>query len=157
LLKLLKRIWNDSVWRKVIAQGIIEFIRNNIWPVGVTISSIVVSYFAGWWPKIISLALSEIRIKIWQLIILCLFTLWKLAGLLLKLKQKSDAWKYYKKDTIDGIVWRWDYYISGNLDKESICGYCPCCDRDITFSGFGGLISEPVTYNGPRKLDHGIS
>jgi hypothetical protein len=69
---MLKKIWHDPVWSKVIA--------NAIW----TIPSLgVISYIAGWWPPIVQWIYSESSISNRLLLISSVLALWKVIDIAL--------------------------------------------------------------------------
>jgi len=152
----LKKFWNDTVGSKIIAQGILDIVKNYIFPGIIILGGIVVPYFAGWWPRIGQLVLSKSELPNWLIVILVLLASSKIAGIafkfLHKLKRSPDAWKLYKKDKIHGIVWRWSYDIYGDIVMRELRPYCPNskCDGDLGISGTEDpYSSEPISLRCP--------
>jgi hypothetical protein len=136
-VKRLKQVWKDNVWSKIIAQGFIDIFKTWIWPGVIGVLGLGGSYFAGWWPTIGQWFFSKSEISNWLLSILCCISLWKLVEIILKfvcppLKPVliKPPWKYYTKDTIDGIVWRWKYNIYWEIARNTITLHCPNSDCD---------------------------
>ncbi len=138
---VLKKIWNDAVWSKVIASVIIAGAG---W----------LTYRLNWWPgwitrKIASLwayLLSSSVIPRWLLILLILIAvpIIVLACVLMwvALFQKKDnaLWSSYTTDFFDGLRWRWRY-ADGRVDR--LLSFCPVCDFQVfpdTTSSFADRI-----------------
>jgi hypothetical protein len=128
---MVKKIWNDPVLSKVIAAGILAIIVA------------IYSYFQGWWPTIGHWILFESKIPNWLLIILSVGTFWKIIDIVSK--QFRRDWQSYRKTKINGIVWRWDYNLYGELDKHSVKAYCPRCDYDLYQFGNPDPTSSAIT------------
>jgi hypothetical protein len=45
-----------------------------------------------------------------------------------KIKEESISSTDYQRDTFFGIVWRWDYFSSGEISDEMLAPYCPTDD-----------------------------
>ena len=41
-------------------------------------------------------------------------------------------YRKYRKDTIKGVVWRWDW-LDAQIEVQSLKGYCEFCDRELEF------------------------
>jgi hypothetical protein len=127
---MVKRIWSDPVWSKVIASVIVALI------------GAVVSYLAGWWPIIMSVLDATCRylvattmIRNWMFLILLLcaglfvLTLSGAAWIVLTGKKSKEEYKIYKTDRILDLVWRWRYDSSGEI--ISLGAFCPKCDMQL--------------------------
>lgn len=140
---MLKKIWNDAVWSKVIAGGILAVL------------GILITYFLGWLPAIvqfasggISLLSDRIEIPIWALTILGLCALLVVLVIVIILwsmvfsSTERASYISYTEDHLFGIRWRWRY------DPDiGICGlmsFCPHCDYQV----------QPRNISGFRSIDH---
>lgn len=131
-MSLLKKIWGDPVWSKVIAAAILGMF------------AVVVSYLAGWWPtfatfvrEAISFAAADTPVTNWLLglLILC-----SIGGLLLfgialwpvifpGSGGKASFRVGYREDNFFGIRWRWSYDTDGDIAR--LVPFCPGCDLQI--------------------------
>ncbi|MDK9719651.1 MAG: hypothetical protein OEL53_00555 [Rhodospirillales bacterium] len=131
---MLKKAWNDPVWSKVIASAIIAIL------------AIVISYFAGWGPAILSAISSVISAAVdfiasssevpnWLLLILgiCAVTVVAFLAFLGWLHFLSEAYEdplsKYREDNFFGILWRWRYFPSGEI--YNLTSFCPRCDLQV--------------------------
>lgn len=124
--QLLKKLWNDAVWSKVIAGIILA--------VGATIAS----YFLDWWPAIGRFATrsyvftkASSSISNWLLLLLGLLALPTVlitgAVVWQKIFPKSagSSWRNYTSDIFFGLRWRWRYFDDGQIyDVHTFCPYC---------------------------------
>ena len=119
---MLKKIWHDSVWSEVIAQGIFDVIKTCLVPVVLVFGVVAVAFLTGLWPKIsefsqksILFVLSSSQVPNWLLLILCVTTVLYIIkmgrGTIHRFvsKENEPAWKSYTEDLIEGIRWRWTY------------------------------------------------
>lgn len=127
---MLKKVWVDPVWSKVIASTIIA------------IAALSVSYFLDWWPSIahysvigIEFASAASPVSNWIIAIFSLlavpivifFTaiIWQS---IFPSKSSAIDWQTYTSDNFFGLCWRWQYY------GERISGmntFCPHCDFQV--------------------------
>ncbi|MBD3676790.1 MAG: hypothetical protein HUJ27_00115 [Rhodobacteraceae bacterium] len=129
---MLKKVWTDPVWSKVIATGIIA-------GVGVLITSL-----GGWWPEVI-IAINDIWLFLvatttvpnWFLSLLVICSLLMLGVLLIGVwslfrseSQPSDLWRTYREDYFFGLRWRWDYG-SDASHIYLLTAFCPHCDLQV--------------------------
>ncbi len=138
---MLKVIWNDPVWSKVIAAGILALV------------AALTTYLLNWWPKIggyISNSCMIIKsysvVPNWLLGILGLLaipTILLIIALIYSLlnptPQKTPDWKTYTNDTLFEIRWRWKYFNNAISDMHT---FCPHCDFQIypqNASGFNAI------------------
>lgn len=130
-MSLLKKIWGDPVWSKVIATGIVAVV------------AVVATYLAGWWPtfaafakKVASFGAATTTVPNWLLILLSLcavallfflgIALWTIIapGSSEPLPRAS-----YREDDFFGIRWRWSYNTDGDIVR--LMSFCPGCDYQI--------------------------
>ena len=140
---MLKKIWVDPVWSKVIAAGI------------VAVAAAVATYFAGWWPKVgravsrlgdLAVAVTPVPNWLLALFILCaivvlailLITGWAIAVP----SKEGSSFRAYVEDEFFGIRWRWRYGNDGAI--YSLVSFCPRCDYQI----------GPQNISGFRAIDH---
>lgn len=138
---MLKVIWNDPVWSKVIAASILALV------------AFVGTYFLNWWPIIGSyfsdgyvFITSKSLVPNWLLgmfALLVIPTLLLIGALIYSfLKPESPSapsWKNYTFDNFFGIVWRWKYIDNTMSDMHT---FCPHCDFQIfpkNASGFNAI------------------
>jgi hypothetical protein len=129
---MLKKIWADPVWSKVISVAILGLI-------GVLYTSI-----QGLWPKIfeffqqcVLLARSSSQVPNWFLLILCIIAVMYIAKIgraviyrcMLKEKEEESALKSYTQDLIFDIFWRWTN-VNGLF--TGLKPYCSKCDYELT-------------------------
>lgn len=126
---MLKKIWNDPVWSKVIAAGILALIA-------------VITTYLDWWPNIWTFLSNSLAfIKAYSLVpnwLLAIFGLLAIPtivlitffmySLLKPNSQNTPDWKTYTSDTFFGICWRWQYYNNAMNDMHT---FCPHCDFQI--------------------------
>lgn len=123
---MLKKLWDDPVWSKVIAGTILS------------VGALIVSYFLDWWPRIgrfannvydfafLSTTLSNWVIGILGIlaaptVIVVVILIWK------KLFSASSNidWRNYRADSFSGLRWRWNYFNDGQIyDMHTFCPYC---------------------------------
>ncbi|MEX2260089.1 MAG: hypothetical protein WD672_15410 [Woeseia sp.] len=126
-MAVLKRLWADPVWSKVIAAGIIAA------------SGAAVAYVMGLWPSICSgLAASWRWLGVttptwnWLLLILGAATVFLVYAILNSywqtLSKPQPNLKNYRTDVILNIRWRWNYYYDG---ISSLHSFCTICDYQI--------------------------
>jgi uncharacterized membrane protein YhaH (DUF805 family) len=134
---LLKRIWNDPVWSKVIAGGIL------------TILALIASYFLNLWHYIADflkpatglfvylweLKSSTTAVTNWLLAVIVIFalcTLFNVIGLAVNRVRSAEkpeiTWQSYREDLFYNIRWRWGYVNNRLADLRS---YCANCDYQI--------------------------
>lgn len=124
---MLKKLWNDPVWSKVIA-GVI-----------LATSATVATYFLDWWPAIgkfgaqsYPFTLASSSIPNWLLFLLGLLGLPTVILLGAVVWQKvfppqstAPSWRSYTTDLFFGLRWRWRYFDDGQIyDAHTFCPYC---------------------------------
>jgi hypothetical protein len=139
---VLKKIWKDPVWSKVIAAGIIAII------------AAVSSYLLGWWAGIISqlrmlwyFIKSSTPLPNWLIAILIIGTITALVILAIVLKAiifKINTSTTYKEDKFFDIRWRWDCDSFGGI--HNLSSFCPICDYQI----------YPRNISGYAIVDHNV-
>lgn len=130
---MVKKLWNDPVWSKVIAGVILA--------VGATIGA----YFLDLWPSIGSFIRKSYNfvflttnVPNWAIGILCILSLPTivLALALLwewihpKTQNDSPGWRSYKTDIYFGLRWRWKYY-DDDGGIYDVYTFCPHCDFQV--------------------------
>lgn len=131
-MTIVKRLWNDPVWSKVIAGVILA--------AGATIGA----YFLNWWPIIgrftrsgYNFILFTTSVPNWLLVILgivCLPTIFLVLSLIwekthIKNKDTEADWRSYKTDIYFGLRWRWKYFQGGAI--HDVNTFCPLCDFQV--------------------------
>lgn len=129
---MVKKLWNDPVWSKVIA-GVI-----------LAVGACIGSYFLNWWPRIGSFIRKAYEfiffttnVPNWLLgilVILCLPTIFIVLALLwerIHPKKQNDVsdWRSYKTDIYFGLRWRWKYFDDGGIYDAYT--FCPHCDFQV--------------------------
>jgi hypothetical protein len=128
---MLKNIWKDPVWSKVIAAAILA------------IASISGNYFFGWWSTLsaygatlAALLFSNSYIPNWVIGLMVFFTLPSIFILLLlplKLFHKNNidpiSWQSYVSDNFYNLRWSWSYSSSGQMKNWNT--FCPHCDFQV--------------------------
>jgi hypothetical protein len=165
---ILKKLWKDPVWSKVISVGVLSIIIS------------LGAYLTGAWPSIKNFLLdtwnfiiSSSSIPNWLIGILSLLSVLVITGFFFAIKEKSKNdnsiidWKSYRSDHFFMMKWRWTY----NHNKiTTINSFCPECDYQIfpkESLSFGILtfdyICEDCGYNSnlnvedPNELKHKVS
>lgn len=127
---VLKKIWNDPVWSKVIAAGI------------VAAGGLFSTYRLNWWPGWITRRLASLwayllspsTVPHWLLVLLGLvgIPIIVLATVLVWIavfpKATAPNWTSYTTDLFDGLRWRWRY-ANGCVDR--LLSFCPHCDFQV--------------------------
>jgi hypothetical protein len=128
---LLKKLWADPVWSKVIA-GLI-----------LTAGAALGAYLLDWWPNIgnglkkaYEFAAAPTLVPNWLLGLLIMLSLpiILLAGLavwmrLFPSKEAGPGWHSYTSDKFFGLLWRWRYLSDGQI--YDVCTFCPRCDYQV--------------------------
>lgn len=126
---VLRKIWNDPVWSKVIAAAIIAGFG---W----------LTYRLNWWPgwmtrgiaTVWAYLLSPLSISHWLFgLLIFLLALSVLTIVFLTAVLKSETapkWIYYRTDLFDRLRWRWRYQGS-DIDIHSLVPFCPICDLQV--------------------------
>lgn len=127
LYAILKKLWNDPVWSKVIAGAI---------PAG---GISLATYFLNWWPAIgyfarntYDYALSRTPLPNWLIGVLGLLSAHTIIALLATIWQKvfpSQPWRKYTTDKFLGLRWEWKYFSDGEIDD--LRAFCPKCDFQL--------------------------
>lgn len=128
---MLKKLWNDPVWSKVIAGAILG------------IGALFGTYFLNWWPTIghfainaYAFAFSTTHLSNWFIGILGLLATPTIIVLLILIWQKifpstanTKDWRNYGTDKFFGLRWRWRYFADGQIyDMHT---FCPHCDFQV--------------------------
>lgn len=141
--KILRRLWNDPVWSKVIATAI------------VAVLAMVATYFLNWWPvlgRMFSEGWSRVVQKTptpnWLLAILVLLAVpallvigaisWRWA---FPPRPPPASWADYTTDSFLGLRWRWRY-LDGGLPHE-FHTFCPICDYQVVAERAGAYQAVP--------------
>ena len=128
---MLKKLWNDPVWSKVIAGAILA------------VGTLLGTYFLDWWPTIgrfakdaYNFALSPTSLLNWIIGVLGLLAAPTIIGLLAIIWQKifpssssATDWRNYTTDKFFGLRWRWRYFGDGKI--YDVHTFCPHCDFQI--------------------------
>jgi hypothetical protein len=128
---MLKKLWNDPVWSKVIAGAI------------PAVGALLGTYLLDLWPTIGSFAkdtykfaVSATSLSNWVIGILGLLATLPIIILLAIIWQKifpssssTPDWQNYITDEFFGLRWRWRY--SGNWQIYDIHAFCPHCDFQV--------------------------
>jgi hypothetical protein len=128
---MLKKLWHDPVWSKVIA-GVI-----------LAVSATVATYFLHWWPAIgefisqcFTFAMASSTTPNWLLFVLGLLALPMviLLGAIVREKifppqPSSPSWRSYTTDFFFGLRWRWTYGSRGEIYNAHT--FCPNCDFQV--------------------------
>jgi len=124
---MLKKLWHDPVWSKVIAAAI------------VAASATLASYLFGWLPTIWNWSLpgfvflgSTKPVPRWLLLILLVLAVMTFSRWIGAFRRVPNIqpWRRYTKDTFYGWVWRWEY--DGAGEPCDLRSYCPECDFELT-------------------------
>jgi hypothetical protein len=153
--KLIKRLWTDQVWSKVIASGIV---------------AAVAAFFAyRWWTPIIAGVVATWHflgdttpVMNWLLIVLVLCTLGVGGILVLAVladrmpKEPARRWQDYLSDEFHGIRWRWRYSSTDSI--RDVCPFCPQCDMQISphpsaYIGAGITVFECDNCSFERRIE----
>lgn len=129
---MVKKLWNDPVWSKVIAGVILA--------AGATIGA----YFLNWWPNIgrfikkgYELAFLSTNVPNWLLGLMSILSLpvILIAAALIwekihpKETKKGPEWLSYRSDIYFNLRWRWNYFEDGNI--FDLHTFCPHCDFQV--------------------------
>ena len=129
---IVKKLWNDPVWSRVIA-GVI-----------LAVGASTGAYFLNWWPIIggftkrgYNFIFVTTNVPNWLLGILgivCLPTIFIVLALaweqISPKKQNTESgWRSYKSDIYFGLRWRWKYFQDGSI--HDVFTFCPYCDFQV--------------------------
>lgn len=127
---MIKELWRDPVWSKVIA--------------GVILAALLAagSYLLNWWPAIGSLLgtalvflLSTSSLPNWLiglLVVLSALPILAVAASAWRGFVPSATlhdWSTYQTDCFFGLRWRWSYYSDGQI--RDMHSFCPGCDYQV--------------------------
>src|SRR4051812_33847885 len=133
MIKLVKRIWNDAVWSKVIAAAIVATVIT------------YATYLLNWWDNIWTATKAGFSFlvatsPIWNGAIALVITLFLLQTAVLirifqvlRAEEKPD-WRDYARDTFYGGDFRWRFTGSGGDLTELHC-CCPECQYQVFAHG----------------------
>lgn len=134
---MLKKIWHDPVWSKVIA--------------GVALAALAVigAYFLDWWPAMTQWLGAGVRllgrsssVPNWLLGLLVLLALPAVVvGATLLAARRGDDWRSYTTDNFYGLRWRWHYIGDGIPDR--LATFCPNCDFQVFAQDASSFRSVP--------------
>jgi hypothetical protein len=144
---MLKKMWNDPVWSKVIAAGILALIgvitawlfKWNWWSPTWHAVQAVYCYFRGeitvkrWLFWLLATASGILVVSIIALLVV-LFSQSRTQPSSIRSVPLVNAWLLYKQDTFYDILWRWGYV--GNTLGE-ILPFCPKCDYQMLIRSNG--------------------
>jgi len=143
-VKIILKMWKDPVWSKVISAGIIAGV------------GIMISYFAGWLPTLITSFKSAwswlfltTSISNWLLLLIsipCLLVLYVFMLWLKSLIEVEDNFQSYKSDTFFGLKWRWSYLYEGRISDDDVHCFCANCDHQV-YSQDASSYSAVPKYN----------
>lgn len=127
---MLKKIWNDPVWSKVISAAILGAV------------ALASAYFLNWWPTIGTLLATGVTfisasssIPNWLIGLLALLTIptiFILAVFCWEAVRPSKqvlGWEAYTSDVFFGLRWRWQYSRTSQI--HSLHCFCPHCDFQV--------------------------
>ena len=128
---MLKKLWNDPVWSKVIAGAILA------------VGALLGTYFLNWWPTIgrfakdaYNFGLSPTSLSNWIIGVLGLLAIPTIIALFALIWQKifpssssHTDWRNYTTDTFFGLRWRWRYFDGGQI--YDVHTFCPHCDFQV--------------------------
>ena len=129
---MLKSLWKDPVWSKVISAGILAA------------CSVIGAYLLDLWPFIGGWLTSLWRTAgqpnqfanwvLWVLGLLAIPSMILVSALIwttLRPEQQTgdNNWRSYLEDHFLGLHWRWNYFPSGRL--EDPIPFCPHCDYQV--------------------------
>jgi predicted RNA-binding Zn-ribbon protein involved in translation (DUF1610 family) len=138
-MELLKKLWKDPVWSKVIATGIIALIVA------------VATYILNLWPDILSLIkltwgfiTSSTSTPNWLLTIMAIPCFLFVMAILPSLKGKKNqtsSFTDYVKDNFEGLSWGWRYHGQQITNLHCLCPKCqyqiiPRAEHDYQKGGF---------------------
>ena len=112
---MLKKLWNDPVWSKVIAGTILGG------------GALLGSYFLNWWPiigrfttNVSDFTFLSTSLPNWVIGFLCLLAVPSVVVVAILVWQSlfpSSSnianWRHYRTDILFGLRWRWNYFDSG--------------------------------------------
>lgn len=137
MAQLIKKLWRDPVWSKVIA-GVI-----------LAVGAAIGAYSLNWWPAIgkfaahsYELLLFSTSVPNWAILIMGLLSLptllflgafaWQVA---FPHKPPSLSWRDYNTDIYFNLRWRWKYFSDGQV--YDMHAFCPHCDFQIYAQDIG--------------------
>jgi hypothetical protein len=149
---VLRKVWNDPVWSKVIA--------------GAILAAAALIYSLDWWPAIVRSFVAVSRflaqgtsVPNWLLGLLALLTLPTVAVVLFAIgisvidrkrepqhRAAAAGWRSYTSDTFLGLLWRWSYISDGM--PGGLASFCPHCDFQVyphDASGFRSI--DQIAYH----------
>lgn len=128
---MIKKVWGDPVWSKVIAYGIIGLITY------ISVSTEVIADFLfSLFEASIEFLFDETAVQNYWLFILAAFGLMGacLIGTLLYVRffekdPPKPAWLKYTEDVFHSLLWRWRYSESGDI--ANLHTLCPKCHFQV--------------------------
>jgi hypothetical protein len=139
---MIKSLWKDPVWSKVIATGILALLTYlGAYLLG--LSPAIIAFFAQSWGFFTATS-SVPNWLIGLMTIPCLVLGW---ALVVELKSRMSAevtepvnWNSYQRDNFFGLLWGWRY--SGN-SIEGLHSLCPNCEYQVLPRDVSSYIAVP--------------
>ncbi len=127
---MIKELWKDPVWSKVIATGVIALLASaGAYLLGLL--PVIINFFVHLW-SFVTASSSVPNWLIGIMVIPCLMLCW---ALVVELKDRLTPetsepanWKSYQRDNFFGLLWVWRY--SGNR-IENLHSLCPNCEYQV--------------------------
>jgi len=132
---MLKKIWHDPVWSKVISAGLLAGVVAlfNWWSEITRASARMWSWLTSYSqaPTWLLLLLSVVSASVFLFLILLVFM-----GLRKVTDIDPEDWHNYRSDVFFSLRWRWHFESSGQI-RELVC-FCPECDFQVYPHDAGG-------------------
>lgn len=123
-MNIIKKIWHDPVWSKVISVGIIALIGY---------FSGIFYWISSFFTLIYSWLINSVQIPYWLFFILILFPLYAIVKFIKNLFKESDVsdndFRNYHQDILFDIKWRWSFSSDGSI--YNVNSFCPKCDLQL--------------------------
>jgi hypothetical protein len=132
---VLKNIWSDPVWSKVISIGVVGLLTA-FW-----------AYFSGYWGKITAAFIwlsdffnQEVINPLWVMVIAVPVLLLAIPTIIRLLPERKPRFTQYVNDNIFGIAWHWSWgkidYYSDKLHVIGLHARCPECKSILEVNNF---------------------
>lgn len=120
---MLKKLWSDPVWSKVIATGI---------------CAALAIYIGGWtatlWQALLAswnYLMTSMTLPRWIVGVMGVWSVTTLvvAGIALLRPEKRTEWLTYREDMLFHLRWRWK--LTSNANPYDVSVFCPLCDLQL--------------------------
>lgn len=127
---MIKKIWKDPVWSKVIATGVIAFLSYTGAYLFGLLSTITTFFIQLWSFLTTSSSVPNWLVGIMTIpcLMLCWFLVVEFKDRIASENSELVNWKSYQRDNFFGLIWVWRY---SRNSIEGLHSLCPICEYQV--------------------------